>query len=239
MKRRYLLGSLIFLSLFTIGTPMVAGNGYSLGVSAGQVFIWQVSIIDDIGLSSSIGSGWATTINSTFGACSVLGARYKYEIVATSYESGNFRVDFKYWEWIGGEFSSIADQPGAWTAVYDDPTDIGAGSPYSKFYSLPVRQFLLGVDYSGGDYYAIDNIIAKRDDSYLQNIECRWIYSETFGVRESFQIRNVYNAIIYEYRLVSAPTGPFDLLGFLLMPAIFVGIGIAIFTVGIVIGKRR
>ena len=239
MKRKYLLGSLIFLSLFTIGMPSVVGNGYTLGVSTGQVFIWQVTRVDDVGLPLAIGAGWATAINSTFGACSVLNARKQYEIASTGAYMSDFRVDYKYWEWTGGSFSPTADQPGAWTAVHDDPTDVGAYLPTNKFFPLSVSQFFLEVDFSGVVYYSIDNIIAKIDDSYNQDIECRWTFSESFGVLESFRIKNLNNAIIYECLLVYAPSPPFDLLGFLLMPAFFVGIGIAIFTVGIVLGKKR
>ena len=237
MKRKYLLGSLIFLSFLSIGTPTVAGNGYILGVSPDQVFIWQVTTLDSTGLSVSIGGGWAGIITANFGASSSYGARYKYEIVSTGPYIGELRVDFEYWLWTVSDFSPIADQTNAWTVVHDDPVN-ATGIPYDKFYVLSVSQLFLETDFAS-EYIAVDNVIARIIDSFSQEIECRWTFSKSFGVLESFQIKNINNALIYEHELVSVPSAPFDLLGFLLMPAIFIGIGVALFTVGIVIGKKR
>ena len=238
MKRKYLLGTLIFLSLISIGTPMVAGNGYILGVSADQTFIWEITELDSTGLTAALGGTWSSDIQSYTGTDgNDYGAKKKIVIVSTGTLLGNHRVDWNQWNWVTGSFAADPDGLGFYTSIPDDPIN-ASGDAYQIFYPLSVRQFLAAVDHDPG-YTAVGNVIVKIDDSNPQEIVCRWTISEFYGVIELFQMINVDNEVICEYRLISAPAPPFDLLGFLLMPAIFVGIGIAIFTVGIVIGKRR
>ena len=188
----------MLLSIFAM-SMMINGSAavYTLGVSKNDEFVYQVTTVDEDGLETVFGTGWA----SYLGEGSVKGVKWKYLITKIDEETTYWKVTMSFWDATVGEFEEFPDSTVYLVTIYKDPA---SSSGIYYFCPTPVSNYLEAA-YGASSSYEVEGNSYTYTNSYY-NIDHVLTFDSSSGAMSSMKYVYV-GKTIWEIRLSSTIPG--------------------------------
>ena len=133
-KFNYFLSGFIFLFVMAFNTVVYAQYPtYKCGVKEGTELLWEVKLVDTIGLKETLGSNYSSKVTDNFGSIDL--RETKKEIIANVYANktqnlglgsmNTFTIVTQIWDWTNITFSSTPTNTISFSTFYD-PEDVQA-----------------------------------------------------------------------------------------------------------------
>lgn len=196
MRKKLVITSLSVLFLLTLSSIFLAqAVTYSLGVSEGDNFTWEVKTVDKEGIKEVMGYDISGNYQE--------GQQLKMQINGITDEGASWKVTVALWNPTTSSFSANPDSTTDLT-IYKDPAMYYG---VSWICPIPVKDYIQGIYGSIPSSY-----VELTDNSYALIFpntggKIKITYDSSSGILSSYQILKSDNTVVFDYSLISEIPG--------------------------------
>ena len=196
MRKKVVITSLSVLFLLALSSIFLAqAVTYSLGVSEGDSFTWEVKKVDKDGIKEAMGYDYMGSFQQ--------GQQLKMQINGITDEGTSWKVTVAVWNPTTSSFSANPDATTDFT-IYKNPT-MSYGVTW--ICPIPVKDYIQGIYGSIPSSY-----VELTDNSYAlinptTGGKIKLTYDSSSGILSSYQILKTDNTVVFDYSLISEIPG--------------------------------
>ncbi len=231
MRSKYIFVGLFVINILSLCTSVYAAT-YSLGVSADDQFIYQVTTYDQDGLEAIFG---ADGVDNIIGDGDAVGKQLKIVITDTSDDTNNFKLEYNMWDWSDSGFSNDPDNEDEKYSVLKKPSSNTGWTVFGWFVPTPVTDYIADMTGLGNGWSVSgDQIEYTTTGNDSLSYYVYMTYDTTTGAISVFDIEDDSYTTVYKYETDTfAQNLPW------IITIVAIVIGVVVVVVSIVVYKKK